>query len=105
MKYSCLKEATEFEQSHDDRYFAAEVHRLAAICGARRGAIDDACVRLRTAIDVARLQGASTFELRAALSLAALAPREGQQATRSALEAMPEREPWPEVEAARKALQ
>ena len=100
----CLTEAGQFEQSQDDRYFAAEVHRLSAICRAKQGAIDEACIGLRKAIDVARLQGASTFALKAALDLAMLEPREGQEATRSALEAIPEQEPWPEVRAARQVL-
>jgi len=99
-----LTQATAIEDSNDDRNFAAEVQRLSAVCRAKRGAIDDACIGLRKAIDVARSQGASTFELKAALDLATLDPREGQKAMRSALEAIPEQEPWPEVEAARQAL-
>src|SRR5262249_47667455 len=57
-----LKQAMAFEDSHDDRNFAAEVYRLSAVCRAKRGRIDDACAGLREAIAVARSQGASTFE-------------------------------------------
>ena len=100
-----LKEAGEFEHSHDDRYFAAEVHRLSALCRAERGEITSARFGLRNAIEVARRQGASTFALRAALSLARLEPREGRKAARAALEEMPEPELWPEVRAAHEVLQ
>jgi tetratricopeptide (TPR) repeat protein len=96
-----LKQAIEFEHSHDDRYFSAEVHRLSAICRVKRGRIDEACSRLHEAIDVARSQGAATFELRAALSLADVDPQEGRLAVRKALTRFPEPEPWPEIASAR----
>jgi DNA-binding winged helix-turn-helix (wHTH) protein/tetratricopeptide (TPR) repeat protein len=100
-----LKQASEFEQTHDDRYFAAEVRRLSAMCCAKRGRIADACKGLHEAIDVARSQSASTLELRAALNLAELEPREGREAVCTVLARVPEPEPWPEVEAARRILQ
>jgi ATP/maltotriose-dependent transcriptional regulator MalT len=100
-----LRQATEFQRSHDDRYFAAEVHRLSAVCCAKQGRIDEACSGLREAIDVARSQGASTFELRAALSLSELVPQEGRAAICSVLERFPEQEAWPEVERARRLLE
>jgi predicted ATPase len=100
-----LKQAGAFERSHDDRYFAAELRRLSAICLAKRGRIDDACVGLHEAIDVARSQGASIFELRAALSLAELDLQQGCETVRCALARVPELELWPDVRAAHQVLQ
>jgi DNA-binding winged helix-turn-helix (wHTH) protein/tetratricopeptide (TPR) repeat protein len=100
-----LRQATEFERSHDDRYFSAQVRRLSAVCLARRGQLVEALAGLRDAIDVARSQGAVTFELRAALSLAAQDPEEGRLALRSVLARFPEPEPWPELRAAQRILQ
>ena len=100
-----LKEASEFGRSHDDRYFDSELQRLSALCRARRGEIQDACAGLHEAIQVVRSQDAATFELRAALSLARLEPREGRKATRCALDRIREPEPWPEVTAAHGILQ
>jgi predicted ATPase len=99
-----LMQATAFEESHDDRYFAAEVHRLSAVCRAKRGRIDDACSELRAATAVARTQGAATFELRAALQLAEHDAHEGRLALRSVLATFPESAPWPELESARRIL-
>ncbi len=95
-----LTEASEFARSHDDRYFDAEVRRLSATCRAQRGEFGEAVVGLRDAIDVARTQRAATFELRAALSLARLEPREGRKAIRSAVDRIQEPEAWPEITAA-----
>jgi hypothetical protein len=53
---------------------------------------------------VARSQGASTFELRAALNLAEHDLQEGRLALRSVLAAFPEPAPWPELRAAHKVL-
>jgi predicted ATPase len=100
-----LKQATDFESSHDDRYFSAEVHRLSAICLARQRRTDQALSGLHKAIEVARSQSATTFMLRAALSLADLDLREGRDALRDALANFPEPEPWPEVVAAHRLLQ
>jgi tetratricopeptide (TPR) repeat protein len=100
-----LTQATEFENSHDDRYFAAEVHRVSATCLARRGRTDHARAGFLKAIEVARSQGATTFMLRAALSLADVDLREGRVALRDALADFPEPEPWPEVVAAHRLLQ
>jgi DNA-binding winged helix-turn-helix (wHTH) protein len=96
-----LTQAIEFEHSHDDRYFSAEVHRLSAVCRVKRGRIDEGCSVLHEAIDVARSQGATTFELRAALSLADVDPQDGRLAVRDALTRFPEPEPWPEIASAR----
>ena len=99
-----LTEASEFAHSHDDRYFDAEVRRMSAICCARRGKSTEAAVGLRDAIDVARMQRAATFELRAALSLAQLEPHEGRNAIRSAVDRIQEPETWPEITAAQEIL-
>jgi DNA-binding winged helix-turn-helix (wHTH) protein len=98
---SWLKNAIEFERTRDDLYFTSEVHRLSARCLVRRDRLDEACAQLRVAIDLARAQGAATFELRATLNLADINPREGATAVREALEKLPEPEPWPDVDAAR----
>jgi len=99
-----LTEASEFARSHDDRYFDAEVRRMSAICCAQRGKLTEAAVGLRDAIDVARMQRAATFELRAALSLAQLEPHEGRNAIRSAVDRIQEPETWPEITAAQEIL-
>ena len=98
---SWLKNAIEFERTRDDLYFTSEVHRLSARCLVRRDRLDEACAQLRVAIDLARAQGAATFELRATLNLADINPREGATAVREAFEKLPEPEPWPDVDAAR----
>jgi hypothetical protein len=99
-----LAQANAFDRSCDDHYFAAESRRLSAICGARRGSIQDACAGLREAIAIAQSQSASTFELRAALNLADLTFEEGCEAIRAALETFPEPEPWPDIRAAHRLL-
>ena len=80
------------------------VRRLSAIGCAQRGKLTEAAVGLRDAIDVARMQRAATFELRAALSLAELDPREGRKAVRSAVDRVQEPETWPEITAAQEIL-
>ncbi len=100
-----LDDALASGRSHDDRYFAAEVHRLAARCAALQ-APDTKRARayVQNALDIAREQGARTFELRAALALFGLDAASGVVAVREALDHLPEPEPWPEVLAARAAL-
>jgi DNA-binding winged helix-turn-helix (wHTH) protein/tetratricopeptide (TPR) repeat protein len=97
---TCLGRAAELEQSHDDRYFAAEVHRLSAVCLARRAESKSARARLQAALEISRAQGAATFELRAALTLSELDPRKGSVAVQSAMSAFPEPRDWPEIRAA-----
>jgi len=53
---------------------------------------------------VARAQGATLFELRAALVLAAHDAQEAREALRSMMGRFPEPEPWAEVTAARQIL-
>jgi len=97
---TCLTQARDFENSHDDAYFAAEVRRLSGVCLARLGRIDEARTRLREAQEIARAQGATLFELRSSLSLADVSVEEGRLATRDVLSRFPEPEPWPEIVAA-----
>jgi hypothetical protein len=78
-------------------YFAAEVHRLAARCDRESGKTAEAREHLRTAIAIAQAQRAKLFELRAALDLADIAPRDGVMAVAGALTDFPEPEPWPDV--------
>ena len=84
-----------------DLYFAAELHRLAARCDSERGEGSRAIRHMRTALDIARAQGAKLFELRAALDFADVEPGEGRTAVATALTDFPEPEPWPEVVRAR----
>jgi hypothetical protein len=104
MDCAVMTQATAFEESHDDRNFAAEVHRLSAVCHAERGRLDDACSKLQDAMAVARAQGAATFELRAALKPAEHDSHEGRLALRAVLATFPESAPWPELEAARRVV-
>ena len=99
-----LMRAIDFENSHDDRYFVAEVHRLSAVCLAARGETQGARAHLHKALDVARSQGATLFELRAAVTLAEHDVPEAREALRSVLARFPEPEPWSEVNAAQRIL-
>lgn len=99
-----LVRARDVEEANDDRYFSAEIRRLSAACLAERGYTDAAVTMLLSAIDVASSQGASFFELRAALTLVEHDSVRGRAAVRSVMEDFPEPEPWPEVNAARRLL-
>jgi DNA-binding winged helix-turn-helix (wHTH) protein/tetratricopeptide (TPR) repeat protein len=99
-----LRQAIDFESSHDDLYFTAEVHRLTAICLAARGEAEGAVAHLRQALEVSRSQGATFFELRAALVLAEHDLDAACDALRAVLARFPEPEPWSEVNAARRLL-
>jgi predicted ATPase len=55
-----------------DRYFNAELHRLAAECHLALGEPQAAEAALQQAIETARAQGAKTFELRATTALGRL---------------------------------
>ena len=92
-----LARATELMNTHSDRYFAAEVHRLSAVCRLMRGATGEAVELLQTALDVARSQGAKMFELRAALALAAHDPGKAREVVAAVLVSLPESEPWPDI--------
>lgn len=96
--------ATELESAHDDHYFSAEVQRLLAVCSRQRGDLSAAQERLRQALEISRAQGASLFELRAALDLAVVDPDMGLSTVRAALAAFPQPEDWPEVLCARRLL-
>jgi predicted ATPase len=65
---SWLMRAIDFEHSQDDRYFAAEVRPLSAVCLAARGETEGARSHLDQALEISRSQGATMFELRAALT-------------------------------------
>lgn len=99
-----LARATELMNAHSDRYFAAEVHRLSAVCRSMRGATGEAVALLHTAIDVARSQGATMFELRAALDLATHDPGQAREIVAAVLASLPEPEPWPDVVRATRLL-
>jgi len=99
-----LTQAVEFDTAHDDRYFAAEVRRLLSVCAAARGDTDGARAYLYKALEISRSQGATLFELRAALTLAEHDLREARATVRSALAKFPEPEPCSEVNAAQRIL-
>ena len=99
-----LMRAIDFEKSHDDRYFSAEVHRLSAVCLAVRGDTDGARGYLHKALEISRTHGATLFELRAALTLAEHDVEEALAALRSVMARFSEPEPWPEVKAAQRIL-
>jgi adenylate cyclase len=65
------RELTATETSRD-RYLNAELNRLAAVCHLTLGEPERAEAALNQAIEVARAQGARTFELRAATALGRL---------------------------------
>lgn len=99
-----LMRAIDCEDSRDDRYFAAEVHRLSAVCLAARGEREGARAHLHTALEVSRSQGARLFELRAALTLAEHDVQEARAAVASVMARFPEPEPWSEVNEAQRLL-
>jgi predicted ATPase len=98
---ACLEGAINLMDANGDTYFAAELHRLTGRCLAASGEEPSALKHLRTALEVAKSQGAKLFELRAALALAEHNRREGCVPLTEALSAFPEPEPWPDVQAAR----
>jgi predicted ATPase len=72
------------ETSHD-RYFNADLHRLAAECHRALGEPDAAETAFHQAIETARAQGARTFELRAATALGGLWADRGEKSRAHAL--------------------
>jgi predicted ATPase len=99
-----LMRAIEFDTLHDDRYFAAEVRRLLAVCLTTRGDTEGARGYLHTALEISRSQGAALFELRAALTLAEHDVHVARAALRSIMASFPEPEPCSEVNAAQRIL-
>ena len=95
-----ISEALAASEEQDDAYFAAEVHRMAALCqvlGPRRLSPAD---HIQRALDVARQQGASFFELRAALT--GLTITGEMEPLKRALQGIVEPEAWADVNAAAK---
>ena len=68
-----------------DRYFDAELHRLAAECHRALGEPEAAEAALQQAIETARAQGAKTFELRATTALGRLWADRNEKARAHAL--------------------
>jgi predicted ATPase len=68
-----------------DRYFNAELHRLAAQCHLAFAEPEAAEAALQQAIETARAQGAKTFELRAATGLGRLWADRNQKGSAHAL--------------------
>jgi DNA-binding winged helix-turn-helix (wHTH) protein/tetratricopeptide (TPR) repeat protein len=99
-----LMRAIDFQNSHDDRYFAAEVYRLAAVCLAARGETEGARSHLDKALDISQSQGATLFELRAALTIAEFGVHDAHAAVRAVMARFPEPENWPEIQTARRIL-
>ena len=79
---TCLAEAADLVERTGARWWEAELHRLRGLCWLSRPTPDAARTEadLRTALDVARSQGARSWELRAAVSLARLWRERGKSA-------------------------
>ncbi len=90
-----IQDALAAAEHQDDGYFAAEVHRLAALTGTPGPRRLSPAQHLARALAVARAQGAAFFEVRAALT----AYRLGHDASamRDALARVSEPEPWPDI--------
>jgi predicted ATPase len=95
-----VSEALAASEEQDDSYFAAEMHRMAAICevpGPRRLSPVE---HIQRALDVARQQGASFFELRAAMTGATITG--DMEPLHRALAGIVEPEAWADVTVAAK---
>ena len=79
---TCLAEAASLVERTGSRWWEAELHRLRGLCWLSRPTpdADRAEAGFRTALDVARSQGARSWELRAAVSLARLLRDQGKLA-------------------------
>jgi class 3 adenylate cyclase/predicted ATPase len=91
--------------------YVPELHRLHGVCLLRLGSgnADEGMRSLQTALDVAKQQGATLLELRAALSLAKAAAAqgraaEGQQSLRAVCAELPAEFDAPDLEEARQFL-
>ena len=93
-----VREALAAGEEQEDAYFAAELHRLAAICHVNDPHDLSPAEHVRRALDVARQQGARFFELRAALT--GLTITGELEPLRRALHGIVEPEPWADVTAA-----
>ncbi len=77
---AALEGAGTFVEKHNERYWEAEVHRVRGELLLLEGARDaSAEASFEKALEVARVQGARSFELRAATSLARLWQRQGRR--------------------------
>jgi predicted ATPase len=95
-----LSQALDLSNRQFDRYFDAELHRLSAICLMKRRQPEAARAQLQKALEGARTQDAATFELRAALTLAAIDLQEARTIVGSVLAKYPEPESWPDIQEA-----
>ncbi|NVK42817.1 MAG: AAA family ATPase [Oceanospirillaceae bacterium] len=71
-------EGLELVQLHGEHYYEAELHRLNAGIEMEAGRAREAEAAFLRALDIARQQGARSFELRAAIGLARLWVRQGR---------------------------
>ncbi|MBV9970951.1 MAG: AAA family ATPase [Xanthobacteraceae bacterium] len=78
--FDMLEEAIQIADATNERFFEAELCRLQGIVLMELGRRDEADVRLRQALTIARQQNARWWELRAATSLARLWHAEGKPA-------------------------
>jgi predicted ATPase len=104
-----LDEAQEALNRTDERYYEAELHRLKGELLMKAQSLEAAEVCFRHSVDVARLQGARAFELRAATGLARLlrtrgAPEEGRALLASVYEWFTEGFDTPDLQAAKLLL-
>jgi class 3 adenylate cyclase/predicted ATPase len=79
---AALAEARSLAEETGERFFLAELHRIAgaSALASGAGAVGDAEHALGAALAVARDQGARLFELRATVDLAALLAQQGERA-------------------------
>lgn len=82
-----LEDAWVLVHNHDERWYAAELHRLQGVLLLRQAspAVSQAEQCFQQALDLARQQQAKSWELRAAISLAQLWRQQGRQQAARAL--------------------
>ena len=78
---SALTEARAAADEHENRYYEAEMHRLKGELLLKQddSAVAEAQRSFQRAIEIARIQGAKSLELRATMSLARLLDKQGHR--------------------------
>ncbi len=102
---AAIDDALGLAARNDDRWYEAEIYRLAGDLHRGRGDGEgEAEAHYRKALDVARAQGARLLELRTAVSLARLGAADGRDLVASALTSFPDGLDLPDLAAARSVL-
>jgi predicted ATPase len=94
-----VSEALSASETHDDAYFLAELHRMAALCDVPGPRRLSPAGHIQRALEVAREQGATFFGLRAALTGVTITG--DAEPLQRALRSIAEPETWADVDAAR----